>query len=67
MCVVAQVRVSSGMKVLAANSHSSQKYDEFSSFIPVGSSHIQDMGGAEGKAAYIGTRNDLSLGKQGLI
>jgi len=67
MCVVAQVRASSGMKVLAANSHSSQKYDEFSSFIPVGSSHIQDMGGAEGKAAYIGRAERSLTTKQRLI
>jgi len=55
------------MKVLAANSHSSQKYDEFSSFIPVGSSHIQDMGGAEGKAAYIGRAERSLTEKQRLI
>jgi hypothetical protein len=54
MCVIAQVRVSSGVEVLAANSHSSQRHGESSPSLSVRSSHIQDMGGAEGKAAYIG-------------
>lgn len=54
MCVIAQVRASSGMEVLAANFHSFQKYDEFCPSFPVGCSYTQDMGGAEGKAAYIG-------------
>jgi hypothetical protein len=54
MCVIAQVRASSGMEFLVANFHSFQKYDEFCPSLPLGCSHIQDMGGAEGKAAYIG-------------
>jgi hypothetical protein len=35
MCVVAQVSASSSMEVLDANSHSSQKYDEFRPSFPV--------------------------------
>ena len=61
MCVIAQVSASSGkMEVLTANSHSFQRYDEFCPPLPVVCSQIQDMGGAEGKAAYIGRSGTIS-------
>ncbi len=60
VCHCTGKRIERKMEVLTANSHSFQRYDEFCPSLPVGCSQIQDMGGAEGKAAYIGRSVTIS-------